>query len=62
MADKPRIPLVVIDALKELARKWRQPHDECTEDNHVFDCFCSVYDDCADELESEIQRLATEDR
>jgi hypothetical protein len=55
---KPRIPLAVVDALKTLAEKWRKPHEDCKEDNHVFDCFCSVYDDCADELENEIHKLA----
>jgi len=56
--DKPRIPLAVIDDLKILAWEWRQPHGDCTEDNHEFDCQCPVYDDCADELENRIAKLA----
>ena len=57
--DKPRMPLVVIDALKALATAWRKPQGDCkSEDNHEFDCQCPVYDDCADALEDLVAELA----
>jgi hypothetical protein len=47
-------------ALRELVVKWHKPHGDCKEDNHEYDCFCSVYDDCAEELEAALAASVAE--
>jgi hypothetical protein len=42
----------------EIVERWREPHEDCTEDNHAHDCFCPAFDDCADELEAFLKGLA----
>jgi hypothetical protein len=47
-------------ALREIAAKWRKPHGDCGEDNHEHDCFCSVYDDCAEGLDAALAASVAE--
>ena len=41
-----------MEELRKLITKWRKPQGDCAEDNHAHDCFCPVFDECADELEA----------